>query len=634
MAFSLDDMLERMGVGGKKQGRECYREELASLKKATREEIAKIFPSVTLSESKEVIYAPFRLCHSLPKVNLRGRCFTPKTLSNSFASVRDGLVNVDHQMNYRNKAASGSGDTICGHMVCGRFDPFNQYTDELASVTKIPTEPIPLAALAAFYLRSQYVPAFLEEHLSGTRKWLTSMECAHSWDDAAFFYRGEVIPIKDAQQGMRECVEKLSVRPFKSHALALALGGADGKVDFHAAALTPNPADDGADIMAFVTKDEYMEAANSGENTTDGKKNIFFFPLETKVFENPAEVLPDEEMSMDELANISVLGQTDACDDGHAHDVLSDLTVMPHGGHDHSMGSMALVKGTNPRLTGRTSTHHDYSREPSTGESKTKVHLHTFNIPLRGKANSPAKTKATETGNANPTALPQELFPVPAIYPTELPMDELFKRMLAVLSAGKFEGQSQTEVASLTSEIHKAGQKNYVQELVKTEIANQVSAGELVTKDDHTKKLEAALKEATDKADKEKKDSEARASRREKALGLGLDMEAKFNETSDLTVAQYIDSFGLDDAGQKTFDVALATLESLKKLTAPAPVATETQAANAGKAPAKPGKTDEQANKPKPKMLLAGRSGDSEEEGAAGKPAKPVVGRGIFKTAI
>lgn len=618
MAFSLDDMLDRMGLGGKIRGRECYREELASIKKASREEISAMFPNVTLSESKEIVYAPFRLCHSLPKINLRGRCFTPKTLHNSFASVRDGLVNVDHQMNYRHK---GSGDTICGHMVCGRFDPYNKFKDEIASISKLPEEGIPLAALAAFYLRSQYIPSFMEEHMSGTRKWLTSMECAHNWDDAGFFYRGEVIPIKDAEQGMRECVEKLSVRPFKGHPLALALGGADGKVDFHAAALTPTPADNDASIMAFVTKDEYMEAASAEEK----KSNLFFFPLETRTFSEELEVNSDEEMSTDELANISVLGQTDCCEDGHCHDVLSDLTVMPTGGHDHHMATMMLTRGTNPRLTGRTGSHYEYTRPPEGGESRSKVHVHTFNIPLRGKTKAAPAPKTDDIANSD---LPVNDFfvPVPSLINfSESPMDELFKKMLAVLKAGKFEGAAATEVASLTTELQKTSYDAQLKQQIKTEIANQVTSGELVTKDDHQKKLDAALKEAADKAEAEKKQTEARNARREKVLGLGIELDAKFDEKNDMTVGQFVDSFALDDAGEKTFSVALATLEYAKKSTAtPVPTGTETQAANAGKAPVKPG----EQKKP---MLLVGRSGE-EQASEGNKKNEKKLGKFAFSS--
>jgi hypothetical protein len=644
MAFSLDDMLERMGLAGKKQGRECYREDMASLKKATKEEIASLFPNVTLSDSKEVIYAPFRLCHSLPKVNLRGRCFTPKVLSNSFASVRDAAMNIDHQMKYRNQ---GGQDTICGHIVCGRFDPEGLYKEEMASVSKLPAEPIPLTALAAFYLRSQHIPTILQEHLSNTRKWLTSMECSHAWDQAAFLYEGELIPIKDAEPGMRECVDKLCVRPFKGKQLALALGGVDGSVDFHAAALTPDPADGDAKITAFVTKDEYFEAASASEKATQRKANPFFFPLETRVFESPPEGSDNESVTEDELANISILGSTEACSqDGHSHDILTDGTVMSGAGantgtHAHQLRNFNISRGSNPRLTGRTDTHYQSVSDPNTGRSNSHEHLHLVNISLKGKS---GKSPTGKQGESTASIPSPESSPVPVPYSAEFPMDKLLERMLAVLSAGKFEGATATEVASLQADLKKTGQDNYLKQMVQTEVANQIAAGDLVKKEDHQKKLDDAVKAEKDKADKEKAEMEKRTARREKVLGLGLTLEDKFDDTIDMTVGQYVDSFGLDENSEKTFSVALATMAKLAEPPPAAVVAVEqtgveTQAANAGKKAAeKKGgdKGEEKGNKPQPRKLLVtgrgtGGEGSGEEEANLNKPA---VGRKAFKTAV
>lgn len=213
-------------------------------------------------------------------------------------------------------------------------------------------------------------------------------------------------------------------------------------------------------------------------------------------------------------------------------------------------------------------------------------------------------------------------------------MDELFKKMLAVLSAGKFEGATATEVANLKVELQKTGQDAHLKQLVKTEIANQVAAGELVTKDDHQKKLEEALKEATEKAETEKKATEARTARREKVLGLGFELDAKFNEENDMTVGQFVDSFALDDSGEKSFKVALATMEYAKKATAAPAATTETQAANNGKPAVKPGeKKDEQANNGKkpPMLLVAGRAG--EEQGSEGeKKSDKKFGRFAFSS--
>jgi hypothetical protein len=624
--FSLDDLLEKIGRGGDRKGRECYREDMATLKKASPEEINKLFPNVTLSDSKEIIYAPFRLCHSLPKVNMRGRAFTPKVLSNSFASVRDAAINIDHQMKYRQQ---GGNDTICGHVVCGRFDPEGVYKDEMASKVKFPQAPIPILALAAFHLRSQHIPSVLNEHLSGQRKWLTSMECAHNWDEAAFWYRGDIIPIKDADSKMREGVEKFAVRPYKGHEVSLLLGGECGSVDFHSAALTPDPADDDAGIVAFVTKDQYLEAANTVEG-----KNIFFFPLESKTFINPPD-FKEEEITVDEMANISVLGKCDPADDGHAHDLLSDGTVMSHGGHTHRLSNFNISRGSNPRLTGRTDSH--YTTVSDGMERKSHEHLHTVNIPLRGKSGTKSDgTKADATANLPP----QEPTFVPVPFTPEFPMEKIFDRMLAVLAQGKFEGAASTEVASLTNEIKKAGQDDYMKKLVATEVANQIAAGDLIKKEDHEKKLADAAKAEADKAEAARKESEARAARREKVSVLGFKMDDIFDESmKDVTVGKYVDSFGLDAAGEQNFTVALKTLETVKKLSEqPAATATtvETQAANKGEKKPTDKKGDEKANTGrKPVLNIVGRGGDSEgEEIAKTGDEKPVGRKAIFKTAI
>lgn len=675
MAFSLDDMLVNMGLDvtrGLPRGRECYREEAASMS-FKPEDLKALFPNVQLSDSKEVVYAPFRLCHSLPKVNLRGRGFTARTLANSFGSVRDGTINVDHQMFHR----QGTKDTICGHMVCGRFDPYGQYKDEVASAQKIPAEPIPLMALAAFYGRSQYVPAFLKEHSTGKRKWMTSMECSHNWEQASFYYRGEFIPLKDAEQGMRECVGKLSVKPYKNHDLALLLGGECGNVDFHAAAITPEPADDGADILAFVTRqDQASEAANRGGNP-------FFFPLEIYRGSSQAASQPvqesDETITEDELANIAILGKTEpGGDDKHVHEVLSDGTIIPMNGHTHYLRAWSLARGTTPRLTGHTDTHYDYFRDASQREL-SKVHMHMLNVKLRGSTEeSPAADPMADAASITDPffpAIPCE--PFLASDPNwELSMtasanslEGLFGRLNTVLSSGKFEGAAAQEVASLRQELARTAQGTIVKELVAQEIANQMKEGVILSKADAEKLRDEAVKVATEKAAAEATAAAARTTRREKVLALGLDLDTKFNEKTQLTVGEYVDTFGLDANGEKGFQVAYATLEAIKSqqdekaeaeaaaaaaaaavagvttpvADTPAPTTgTEVVAANKGKKPVVP----KPVAKPAAKMLLVGGGGADEEAGAgegnaaAGSPAKPAAkpakpqGRHMFKTAL
>ena len=636
MPFSLDDMLERLGLAGQKRGREQVREESASIQTRSEEEIKKLFPNVTLSQSKEIVYAPFRFCHSLPKVNLRGRSFTPRVMANSMASMRDAMINVDHQMNYR-----GNQDTICGHIVCGRFDPDGKYSTEVAN--SVPEEPIPLLALAAFHLRSQYIPNFLDEHLSGRRKWFTSMECNHDWDDAAFWYEKEIIPIKDADPGMRECVQKLAVKPYKGKDLALLLGGEKGIVDYHAAAITPSPADNGASLIAFVTNHDYVEAANK-----DGNKTSFFFPLEIKKLDGA---------DPEELGNISVIGRTGTDGeggDGHTHEVLSDGTIMPTNGHTHSLSGFQLVRGTTPRLTGKTDTHYTYFRDANQHESSI-VHLHMIDIPLRGKtagASEPEPEPATEAASMAFEA-GAEYFPVLVPFlnmesDMTVKLDDLLRRMNSVLSAGKFEGQAATDLASLRTDISKFNQDTMIKDMVAQEIANQIKEGAIVPKTEHEKSVADAVKEAEAKAAADAAAAAKKQARREKVLAAGLDLDASFNEKIEMTLGQYADSFSLDESGDKLFEASLFAITSATQQAAAAaaatqaaaaaaaqpaaqaaaangqavPTGTETVVANAGGTPVK-----------QRKMLLAGGGGGAavvknDEEANTGKK----IGKHIFSS--
>lgn len=651
MAFTLDDLLERLGLQGKRENREIIREEAANFQTADRDKIKELFPNVTLSESKEVMYVPFRLCHSLPKINARGRFFTAKTLSNSYASVRDAIVNVDHQMAFRNKAR----DTICGHIVCGRFDPENLLAQETAS-TKMPKAAIPVLALSAFYMRGEFFPSLLEEHFSGKRKWLASMECSHKWDEAAFLYRGDLIPLKDAPSGMLECVSDNAVKPFKNFDLALGLGGENGKVDFHAAGLTPAPADGDCDLIAFVTKDEYVEAANRGDNP-------FFFPLERKIFVMGDGKTDQQELSSsDEMANIVVIGQTKPAEDGHSHDVLSDGTVMPAGGHTHCLATWGLIRGTNPRFTGRTDTHYDYVPVPPTSpeysdryRERSVAHIHLVDIPLRGKVSSGTTTDANDATGSEAASVAQDVLaiqklfaPVSLFVEKDMKVQDLLARVGQCLSSGKFEGTAAQEVASLKDVLTKFSLDEAIKEAVKTEIANQVTAGTIVTKEVHDKAVADAAAAEKAKADAAAKEAEARTIRREKVIALGVDLESPVSDKNKMTVGEYVNSFPLGEAGDASFDVALTTLEAaIKKVDPPAepvttpaadgsatttvPTGTQTVAANTGGKPATPAKAK------KPILAVGGGSPDADDLASdPNKPAKPTkkVGKALFSTPL
>lgn len=612
--YTLEDMVARLGLHGK-QGHEIFREEVSSLTPRGNDEIRKMFPNVELSDAPTVIYAPFQLCQSLPKVNGRGRCFTPKVLANSFASVRDGVINIDHQMKYR----GSERDTICGHLVCGRFDPAGLWKEDAANTKANFSTAIPLMALAAFYKKSEDIANFIAEHLSGTRKWLTSMECTYDPMGVAFLYEGELIPAAEAEAGMRECVETLRVRPYKGKPLGLALGGIDGKVAFQAAGLTPDPADGDSKIFSLVTRDEYVEMANRTGNP-------IFFPLERIVIQEP-QITPHEEktQAVEDMASIVILGTTlPAGADNHVHDVLSDGTIMPHAdGHTHYLSSYGVVRGTNPRFTGKTETHHQYL--PATtgdGYRNAMVHLHLLDISLRGK--TPAEKKeggvdpavdATANRTTPDLASLVDIFHSHVVERTERMTKDFQARIDRILSTGKFEGEQATEVANLRKELAGNTIQQAIQDSVRESIANQIKEGTLVTKEQHDKDVKAAIDAEKAAAEKKLKEEQVFSERKSKVVGMGIDLESKFREGSELSVGDYLKQFTPDDAGNQGFEATLVMLEAVAEKNKKAkgeeekvPDTIEAAANKGGK-----GKTPEA----KKKLLLVGAGGGEEEEDSA-----------------
>lgn len=633
MPFDLQDLIAKLhGSTDQTKVREIMREEAASLTRITPEDVKKLFPNVEMGSSKHLVYVPLKMCHSMPKRNGRGRAFTPKTLSNSFASARDASVNLDHET----KRMGGKTDRYIGHIVASRFDPDGYYlSSEAASLPDkkvwIPAQPIPMLALAALNMRAEHVASMIEEHLSGKRKWHTSMECGHDMEAASFHYRGEFIPVKDAEAGMRECVEKFSVRPFKGHELTLCLGGVDGRVDFFGMAMTPQPADGDSKVMAFMTSDVFAEAANQ-----TGKP--FFFPIESKEFGNHetkskiplVPVDTDGAFRDSELANISILGTTDEAD-GHTHDILSDGTVVPTNGHTHYIASWSVERGTVPYFTGRTDLHADYvtGGDVRDGSTKSVVHMHTIEIALRGKATGATTVVADEQASAVDFSELVNTFPL-AYGDSMDSTEKLLAKVMAVLASGKLDTP---EAASLKTDISSFSQSTAIKESVKTEIANLVTAGELYTKVAHDEALKVATDKVKAEADAAIALEKKKTERLGAVIGLGLNPEAELPALGGKKIGDYIGSFGADANGELGYNLALESLKIVAdaekaKLTPAAPpvvpaaeVVKETQVAAANKGGgggAVPGTSAKKAP-----LLLVGAGGGTPDTEEASKPTKP-----------
>lgn len=603
MPYGFNDLLETLQADTNHRSREFIGSEFASIQVATEEDIKKMFPGVRLDGTGSVAYLPMRMCHSLPHVNKRGRCFTPQVLANSYASAFDSLIDVEHllEANYNNS----DRDLIVGHIKAARFD--YSPAGEIASM--IPAEPIPMYALGALYLRHKMVPKIIEEHFGSNSRWQVSMECYHRWEEASLYYDNKFIPIQEACDGMLRCIKKGSVQPYQGKPLAAAMGGADGQVDFWGLGLTKAPADGDAEILNIITA--------SSRELASTRKN--FLPLRFEKFmvekgnsEKSLELANDfVDRRTAELASIGMLGKTDPAEDGHVHDVLTDGTILPAHGHQHCVANWNLVRGTKPKWTGRTDSHHEYYRDSMSVESRSLVHIHTINIELRGKA-----TAVPEGGDDDLANL---------LGDDPMKLKEILDRL------GKLESKVSTgnsgdktpalteflqELASLRGEIASLSKTEEIQEMVRAEIASAVEAGTLVKKEDHESKLAAAVKVEHDKAEEERKKAERIQARLETVSALGVSLDYEFEDQPGITIDKKVRAIGFDDAGEQLFQAevraikSMVEVEKMKQAAAEAPEVTTGAAATAANVETKPAT--------KKKLLVGGPSGTETASSPAG----------------
>jgi len=596
MAFTIDDLIQV--VGGNERGlvMDYSAGEMAALPEFNKiEDLKKIFPLETFSDTASVAYVPSIFCHSYPARNKRGRMFLPRVLANSQASARDNLVNVEHEI-----ADNGADkNEIIGHIKASAFQ-----WEESAS---LPTEPIPMHALNALYLRHPKVVSILSEQ-ERKKNWFTSMECGHDMRKACFHYRGEFIPVQDADPGMMECVKKYSVKPYKGHELSLCLGGEQGSVDFWGYAFTQKPADTGANVLGVVAAGR--EVASSG----GAKKRYYPIQLaEYRLPEKTAEAASDAvDRKFNELASIGVIGQTDAAEDGHVHDVLSNGTIMPAAGHTHYLNTWSIVRGSQPAFTGHTGEH----SSPYVEGRSSVSHLHLINIKLRGKSN--VKTGDELDSDVSSSDSFQSVVEDIMEVKTMLGRVEGLIAKLSV-SSGKTGEQATAPNGELLNELGKLKAELASTEL-ETEIANRVkqvrekelASGDLVTKADHEAKVKEATDAAKAEADAVIKRAEKRQSRLEKVVALGVNLESTpFEDKPDETITARIDAIDYTELGDKMFDMALTNLKLLKereelKASASKKETELKEAANAGAA----------QQKKKIPFLVGGSTGEEANAGA------------------
>lgn len=564
MGFSLDDMIAVLAKS-KAANCELFHEEATVEKTLSLEEAKAMFPDTKFDGSDSVVYVPLKMCHSLPKINQRGRCFTAKTLANSFHTAVDTLINIEHGL-IANETSDR--DRIVGHIKSASFKKSDIDTHkaalERADVT--PSEPIPLYALGAIYLRADGAKRIVEEYLHN-QVWKTSMECGHDWKDAYFLYRGDYIPIKDAEDGMRECVDVHSIKKYKNHELAAVIGGLNGHIDFWGLGLTKSPADEDSGILA-------MFASQSRELAS---RKMFYLPLHFQEIKNEksleaASIIVDRKLH--ELANVSVIGETEPAEpDQHVHLVLSDLSVFPAMGHSHCMHTQALSRGTKPTLTARTSEHYSRRYDPDSGSSMESVHAHLVNIPLLGKF-TPVNSDATITEGESGVIVIDIPETANIGEEDQMKLTEITKALekltgdVASLVAAKTDDERNrisNEISSTMKVVSNASNQASFDEAIKATIEEKVKAGEILLMDKANELIEqkvgAALKEEREKHETEIKKQKVKQDRLDVLRKENIDLEVIYDDITDaegkpMTIAKHLDEIPLED--EKSFKLNLA----------------------------------------------------------------------------
>ncbi len=602
MAYTLADVIARNGNSVIAMERsEC---ELSGLELASLDQVRNLFPGVELCDSENLVYFPFKVCHTLPTVNKRGRAFTAPVLARSFPSLRDQMLNVDHQL-----AANFPGvkDQIAGHIKAARF----AMPTEVANVNElayIPAQPLPVMCLGVAYRRSENGKKVIDSHFNRKSKWASSMECSHNWEEACLLYEGEIIPLTDADSAMLECIEMKQVRPYKTRPLALMLGGTKGIVDFRGAALTESPADPGADVLSFV----------SAKNQDLATRSVFFMPGRFNEYTNSevASVGADKEIT--ELASVTVIGETEPhADDGHKHLILSDTTVFPSNGHSHSMRSMAISRGSKPKLSFVTNEHYHSAVAGNDGRLRDHIHSHMGSIPLTGKYSAKGEADASSTEDANATTILE----LSEMKKTISQLTGELASKSAELVAAKDEATRiaiAKDIATINTEIANVNSDSEIASKIEAGIKAKVDSGELVTKEKAAELAVAAEKKVKDEVTAKEENAKKLTARVEKIKTVGLNPDFVVDKVGDVerTARVVAESLPLDDSGESTFSTLLSSWGNMvaaqkaleEKAATPAPAAKEEKPAEVAN-----------VNPKKPAPMLVG--GPASEVANTGTPA-------------
>ncbi len=546
---------------------ECFSSE-SKVGIISHKQASEMFSSVALNESEHITYLPFRMCTSFPTVNQRGRSFAPNVLLNSFKSMNDQLVDYEHVLE-NNKF---NQDIVLGHVKAMKIGNGTGKVKKASTPERLAkySPPLPVDGLMALFNRVTGVDSIIETHLLKKRTWKTSLECFHKMADGFFFYRGAFIPVKDAEKGMKDCVETNSVKPYKGFPVVLLCGGITGKVDFTGIALTQTPADRTADILSLVAATPQELASMPGKNKT--------FGLHARRFQECASVGRKEkvdeaiEKMLQEIASITVIGYTEPAPDGHRHAILSTMDIVPTLDHGHYFSSRQLSTGNPPSLTGVTDSWSGrYYDSPPSGQ-RLETHVHLVNIPLQSDASSNGDDDDSELANTMTKRFEM--------------LNKRFKKLRAQMSkplttaenasGSRLPVEQLEEMDALFGELASTEDAETRAAEIQAAVDAKLASGEYVSKTAHEEALAEAVKKEKDDAAAalvaQETASATRLARSEEVRKAGLNLDAKIPmlknaKNEDLTVKERLETIPLEMASAFTSEITL--LSQLLKATPP-----------------------------------------------------------------
>ena len=564
----------------------------------------------------KLAYVKASMVHSLPAVNSKRRAFTAETLANSFKTIVNNLVNFDHRL----KFYGAKTDEVCGAVAAVELNPFetankkkavsldilfalsrkmlgvDDALDELASSKNrwcVSGEWEYLSEAIALWDGEKAVSYedASEEMLSlikpGTVEDFNGKPMALLCGglDGEVLFTGCALTKYPADKNARIIQTAASEKVLK-----LNFGWQNDKDRQEAAIMFS----DETAASAWNTEDApdslfaYVPPEAKGK---DGKKSLRKFPLASKekkgldpaILRNalarlpqssltPAEkkaaktkILsainswnrsnPDEKITVSAKASV-IIGQTEPSEDGHVHDITSNLGIMPNEGHSHWLALTDYDPKTGA-LEGYTGSAYLPS-DPSTPYSRSVEHAHLIEL---GSGNSTAACAAIvvppdveEKGKMNKEKLLKFL------------RDQAKELTATAPTAAK-------AWESFADELARAGQDEELTKKVEETIAARITSGDLVVKAAHEAAVASAKKAGKDEvqkeiADKEKKDKEIAEAkeRRVKAIA-DAKLDPKFVLGKDRTIESVTAGFPTDEAGEKAFVVWLEDLKVLRKTT-------------------------------------------------------------------